>query len=217
MNRIILIQHCQSEHHVNGMTGGWTDTPLTDLGRSQAAAIAARLKRDLADTPCQLYSSDLKRAAQTAEVVGQELGLTVQSVPDLREFNTGIAAGMTRQEAAMHEAPMPEGGPGIDRRPFDGSETWREFYARTSACMDRLRKDFMGLPIIVSHGGTQQNIIAWWLKLLADMLGEVSFIATPGSISVLGVSKWNERAIERLNDRSHLYQAGLAGGEDLRR
>ena len=28
---------------------------------------------------------------------------------------------------------------------------------------------------------------------------------------------WNERAIERLNDRSHLYQAGLADGEDLRR
>lgn len=99
MNRIILIQHCQSAHHVNGMTGGWTDTPLTDLGRQQAAAIAARLKRDLADTPFQLYSSDLKRAAQTAEIVGEELGMTAQLVPDLREFNGGVATGKTREWA----------------------------------------------------------------------------------------------------------------------
>lgn len=215
MNRIILIQHCQSEHHVNGMTGGWTDTPLTGLGRQQAVAIAGRLKHDLADMPCQLYSSDLKRAAQTAEIVGEELELTVQSVPELREFNNGIAAGMTKKEARMHEAPMPEGGPGIDRRPFREAETWREFYARVSACMDCLRNDFQELPIIVSHGGTQNNIIAWWLRLSADMLAEVSFTATPGSISVLGTNKWNERAIKRLNDISHLYHAGLANGGDL--
>ena len=99
LNRIILIQHCQSEHHVNGMTGGWTDTPLTHLGRQQAAAIAARLKRDLAGTPCRLYASDLKRAAQTAEIVAEELALTVQHVPGLREFNGGAATGRTRQWA----------------------------------------------------------------------------------------------------------------------
>ena len=34
MRKIIVIQHCQSEHHINNMTGGWTDTPLTELGRT---------------------------------------------------------------------------------------------------------------------------------------------------------------------------------------
>jgi len=31
MVKIILIQHCQSEHHINNMSGGWTDTSLTEL------------------------------------------------------------------------------------------------------------------------------------------------------------------------------------------
>ena len=44
MGNIILIQHCQSEHHVNNMSGGWTDTPLTELGRKQAEMIGEKLK-----------------------------------------------------------------------------------------------------------------------------------------------------------------------------
>lgn len=47
MRKIIIIQHCQSEHHINNMSGGWTDTPLTDLGRKQAELIGLKLKKDL--------------------------------------------------------------------------------------------------------------------------------------------------------------------------
>lgn len=36
MGNIILIQHCQSEHHINNISGGWTDTPLTKVGKNQA-------------------------------------------------------------------------------------------------------------------------------------------------------------------------------------
>ena len=32
---IIIVRHGQSEHHVRGLTGGWTDTPLTALGHGQ--------------------------------------------------------------------------------------------------------------------------------------------------------------------------------------
>ena len=206
--RLVLVQHCQSEHHVNGLTGGWTDTPLTPLGRRQAECLADRLKGMVAGEQVCLVCSDLKRAKETADVVAAALGVKAQPAPDLREFNNGIAAGMTREETKRHEAPIPSGGPGIDRRPFEGAETWREFYARVCRCMDSLLPTFAGVPIIVAHGGTLNNIVAWWLGLPADMLARVSFQPSPASISVLGVSKWGERAIKSLNDRSHLATIG---------
>lgn len=44
MSNIILIQHCQSEHHINNISGGWTDTSLTELGRKQGEIIGEKLK-----------------------------------------------------------------------------------------------------------------------------------------------------------------------------
>ena len=69
MRKIIVIQHCQSEHHINNMTGGWTDTPLTELGRNQAELIGLKLKRELGEERYTIYSSDLMRAKQTAELL----------------------------------------------------------------------------------------------------------------------------------------------------
>ena len=71
MSNIILIQHCQSEHHINNMSGGWTDTPLTELGRKQAELTGEKLKDIVDNNGYALYSSDLLRASQTAEIIGQ--------------------------------------------------------------------------------------------------------------------------------------------------
>lgn len=77
MKEIIVIQHCQSEHHINGMTGGWTDTPLTELGRRQAGCIGKRLSNEILSTEYTMYSSDLLRASQTADIIAQHLALKV--------------------------------------------------------------------------------------------------------------------------------------------
>ena len=200
------------------MTGGWTDTPLTELGRQQAAAIAARLKHDLGDTLSRLYSSDLKRAAQTAEIVGNELELSAHFFPELREFNGGQATGRTRQWAKENVS-REWSSCLFDSRPWDDAETWREFHARVSACMDNILKSHPSdhLAILVTHGGALGNIVTWWLGIPLDVLPErTPFAASPASISVLGKNHYDNHVIERLNDRSHLYQAGLTGGEDLR-
>ena len=47
MDEIILVQHCQSEHHINELSGGWTDTPLTEIGRAQAKKAGQRLKNEI--------------------------------------------------------------------------------------------------------------------------------------------------------------------------
>ena len=208
MSSLILIRHGQSEHHVNGMTGGWTDTGLTELGRRQAACLASRLKREIADTPCRMVSSDLKRAFQTAQIVGKEIGMTPEPVVELREFNNGMAAGMT-VEAAKPVFREPT-DPLHDWQPYPEADTWRRFYSRVSDTMDRLAGHRDGLLLLVAHAGTISNVVAWWLGLEIEMLSKVSFGAAPTSISVLDVNQWGEHTIERLNDTAHLYVAGLS-------
>ncbi len=57
MKRIITIQHCQSEQHINGMMGGWNDWELTELGHAQArgakiyAALGSGWGRSLRGSP----------------------------------------------------------------------------------------------------------------------------------------------------------------------
>lgn len=211
MASIILIRHGQSEHHVNGMTGGWTDTDLTEVGRRQAGCLASRLRREMADVTCRMYCSGLKRALQTAEIVGREIGVTPIPIPGLREFNNGTAAGKSQKEAKEYAREPVE--PLLDWQPYPQAETWRQFYLRVSTCMDRLVQEQDNPLILITHGGTIANIVTWWLRLDMDM--RVSFDAFPASISVLRVNQWDERTVERLNDTAHLYAAGLSTGIQL--
>lgn len=92
MRKIIIVQHCQSEHHINNITGGWANTPLTELGRNQAELIGLKLKNELEEESYTMYSSDLMRSKQTADIVANHLNLNVIEDMDLREINTGIVA-----------------------------------------------------------------------------------------------------------------------------
>jgi broad specificity phosphatase PhoE len=211
INSIILVRHAQSEHHVKELTGGWTDTGLTELGRRQSACLASRLKRELGDTPCQLYCSDLKRALQTAEIIGREIGVTPNPVPELRELNNGVAAGKSLEEAKRYALELTR--PVLDWQAYPQAETWRQFYSRVAACMDQLTMNQEDPLLLVTHGGTIINVVAWWLQLDIDMLDKVSFHTSPASLSVLRVNWWNEHTIERLNDTAHLYATGLLSEE----
>ena len=208
MKSIVLVRHGQSEHHVNGMTGGWTDTGLTELGRRQAACLGARLKLEIEGMPCRMVSSDLKRAFQTAQIVGREIGVSPNLVPELREFNNGMAAGMTAEAAKSYFREPTE--PLHDWQPYPEADTWRRFYARVSEWLDHPAEHRDGLLLLVTHAGTINNVVDWWLGLEIEILSRVAFGAAPTSISVLDVNQWGEHTIERLNDTAHLYAAGLS-------
>ena len=210
MRSIVLVQHCQSEHHVNGIAGGWTDTPLTTLVREQASCVAARLEREIGSEPIVLYCSDLKRSRQTAEIIGQVVRVEPQPVKALRVFNTGIAAWKTKEWADANAAPRVSEGRGLDRQPFPEAETERTFYERVAECMEDLYACQLSRMVVVSHGGTSNAIISWWLRLGVQRYDLVDFRVSPGGITVLGETSLRQRSLERLNDLSRLQQAGLA-------
>jgi 2,3-bisphosphoglycerate-dependent phosphoglycerate mutase len=91
MTRLLLVRHGQTQWNREGRWQGQADPPLNALGQRQARRAAVELGRAHLD---HLYSSDLRRAMETAQIIGAALGLAV--IPDarLREINLGRWQGM---------------------------------------------------------------------------------------------------------------------------
>ncbi|HQI79227.1 MAG TPA: histidine phosphatase family protein, partial [Petrotogaceae bacterium] len=78
---------------------GRADFPLTKLGIKQATLLSKWIAKKY--SPDYILSSTLKRAAQTAELIGSETGVKVESMSELMEFNNGLLAGLLFEEAAV--------------------------------------------------------------------------------------------------------------------
>jgi probable phosphoglycerate mutase len=205
---VLVVRHAQSVHHVQGLTGGWTDTPLTEAGHEQARALAARLKRELPERAIALYTSDLQRAMQTAEHIGAAFGVAPIPDPRLREHNNGEAANMTFAAARERFASAFDHAWHIDERPFPGGETGRELYARAAAFIDGLCEDGR-VPVVLSHGMTIDCLIARWLRLPPEALEKIGFRAYPTGLTALVRDRFDLPAVERSNDLTHLAGDGF--------
>src|SRR5579864_7883681 len=95
MTVLLLARHGETDWNREHRWQGRADPPLNARGREQAAALAA----SLAQVPLgAIYSSDLARALETAELVGGALGVAVTSEPALREIDVGEWSGLTTAE-----------------------------------------------------------------------------------------------------------------------
>lgn len=90
---LTLIRHGETEWNATGRWQGWTDVPLSDVGKQQARRLAPRLARRTFD---RVYSSDLTRARQTAELALPALAPTPEQ--RLRELHFGRYEGYTFEE-----------------------------------------------------------------------------------------------------------------------
>lgn len=207
MHPIILVRHGQAESNVGNLTGGWSHTALTLLGRQQTRLMARRLKAELDGIECRFYHSDLLRAVQTAEIVAKETGLEMLPEPGLREINNGIAAGKTKDEAkAFYTEPT---HPLLDWRAYPGGETWREYYLRVARCLERITLGLDYPLLIVAHGGTVVNVVAWWFRCPIKVLSDISFVTSNTGITILVETELGEKAMERHNDVYHLHAQGI--------
>ena len=205
---IILVRHGEATHHTEHFTGGWTDSVLTDTGRRQIEAAAEKLARDFSGKMprFRILCSDLKRAHESAVIFAEKLGIEkVEDFAFLREKNNGRAAGLKESEAKAIYCP-PATLKELDHRNYPGGETRREFYRRSVDGLHEVADWEKENLIIISHKGTIQNLIFDWLGLDIDDVNRLNFSVDilPSSLSVLGINKWKEHAIFRLNDLSHL-------------
>jgi broad specificity phosphatase PhoE len=92
---LVMLRHGQTEFNADTRMQGQLDTQLNELGRAQAVAAAEVLgKRQ----PLLIVSSDLRRAYDTAVVLGERTGLPVRVDPRLRETHLGEWQGMTHAQ-----------------------------------------------------------------------------------------------------------------------
>ncbi|HYP52996.1 MAG TPA: histidine phosphatase family protein [Pyrinomonadaceae bacterium] len=151
--RVLLVRHGQSQGNAERRFGGHTPTPLSELGRAQAGATARALS---AEGVTAIYSSDLLRAAETAEPLARATGLEVRLTEAFRERGVGLMEGLTFEEAA---AAYPEEYAALLRRDFEhvilGGESYRQLLDRAARELDRAVAEQRGGTLAVfSHTGT---------------------------------------------------------------
>ena len=149
---VLLIRHGQSRGNAEGRFGGHTDTPLSARGRRQAEALAKAL---VGEKFTAIYSSDLKRAVQTAEPLARVTRAKLITSDAFRERSVGVMEGLTFEEAA---AQYPEQYAALLHRDFEhvllGGESYRQTLDRASKKLDEIIEKHKGGRIAVfTHTG----------------------------------------------------------------
>ncbi len=140
-----------------GLWQGQADPPLSARGRLQAR----RLGRALSGTGlAALVSSDLARARETAEILGEALGLVPEPRLDLREMDVGTWSGLSHAEIARR---WPEDYARFRAGCLDiragGGESRRELFARVRrALAEVVARHPSGRAAVVSHRGALRAI-----------------------------------------------------------
>jgi broad specificity phosphatase PhoE len=134
---------------------GQLDPPLSEEGRRQAALLGARLAGRAFSG---FYASDLKRALETAELIGQAIGLRPEPAPSLREIYLGEWEGLRTEEIAER---FPQAWSSwVDEPDWDvvpGGEGAAAFDARVGVALDEiLQRHQHGDVLVVTHGGVIQ-------------------------------------------------------------
>ena len=200
MKTIITIQHTESMHHTNGMVGSWTDWDLSEKGTAQAKKIGKNLKEELSGAEFVIYSSDLKRASQTAMQVGACLGIEPVLRTELRERNLGRCCGKSvawlRENMEMEEKT-------IDDRLFSDGESRRDEYNRLLPFFREIMENDEEHIIIVSHGDLLGVFNTMFLDLPPESLNALELSGVAGGVSFFFIDDNGKRKIRRLSDLSY--------------
>lgn len=147
-----LIRHGKDDDSVRG---GWSASPLTEEGVTEVEVLADKLSLAPQMNVVRIFSSDLPRARQTAEIIASRLNLDVELLEQFRETNNGALAGMKNDIALVKY-------PGLFWSTLDWDECYPEgesphqFFDRISDAWFAFKqsvKDLDGNAILVTHGG----------------------------------------------------------------
>ena len=200
MKTIITIQHTESVHHTNGMVGSWTDWNLSEKGIFQAENIGKNLSAELSEKYV-VYSSDLLRAKETAEIVGKHLGSKPIYKTELRERNLGEAVGKSVQWLREN---MEKPERTVDDRLFPSSESRRDEWNRLKPFFDEITSNGEEYIIIVSHGDLLSVFNAMWLGLPVEFLEKSEVFGVPGGVSFFFENSEGKRFIRKISDTSYM-------------
>jgi broad specificity phosphatase PhoE len=173
MLKICFMRHGEAEDDVLDCYGGIADFELTDKGRKQATIVSEELKKY---KPKLIFSSPLKRAKETAEIIGRELNIDVKVIETLHERNSyGVLSGLNKQEAKRIFpkvfASLKE-KPGYSDEPIPGYEEWSLFVNRVHETLRLIISHALKIDVpvvgVVTHGKFTKAAFENVLKISQD-------------------------------------------------
>ena len=185
VQRIWLVRHGQTVWNEQGRFCGYTNVPLSTLGRRQARALASQLQHR---PIVAIYSSDLSRARETTEIIAKRL--TVPPVvisPAWREIHFGAWEGLTYDQIAtvFHEQldffTDPE-----HAAPSQGETLTEVLQRAVPALREIVRREYDGEVVLVSHGGTLRGLLCSLLGM--PLRNQWQLHINTGSLSAIDVS-----------------------------
>jgi len=169
VNLIYVMRHAQSVVNVERrLTCRKLEGDLTDLGREQAAQ-AGEWLRDKGIT--SIYASPFHRTQQTAQIIGERLGLISTSVDGLREMDCGDLEWRTDDEGwEVFSAVFKRWTEGDKRATYPGGESYQQGFARYSSALSQIQSHETAL--LVTHGGITTTVLPYLCVNAAALQGD---------------------------------------------
>ncbi|MGQ9550669.1 MAG: histidine phosphatase family protein [Roseiflexus sp.] len=212
MTTFYIIRHGQTDWNLQGRWQGKADIPLNDTGRIQAQRLAQRLFSQGIRFDA-LYSSNLKRAWETAALLAQRLGITIEPLSALREIDVGAWSGLTHSEVKARSPELLERLESGEDVPRGGDgETFGQLYDRVIGAVERLIIEQPRQTIaLVTHGGPARALL---LHAARDKVGVLPRPLHVGNTSLSVIAcEANDWRILKVNDMAHLD--GIVKAPDL--
>lgn len=203
MTRIYLVRHGQTEWNKISKVQGRTDIELSETGVLQAKLLAKRLIREDIDI---IYSSSLKRALRTAEIIAEYKECSIERSDTYQEICLGPWEGMTineiKERYTEHYRVYREDPANFS---LPGAETFMDLSERTYNSIAEIVEKNSGRNIlVVSHGTAIKAAIIRILGI--DIKNYTKFRIDNASVSVIGFYEDNPEkpVVLTLNDTCHL-------------
>jgi broad specificity phosphatase PhoE len=208
--RLLLVRHGETVWNQENRWQGQADIPLSESGETQAQRLAQRLLAEKRQIHA-IYTSDLLRAARTAEIVGGALGIPPCSEEGWREMDIGRWSGLTTAEVATRYAAEWERLRTGEDLPRGGGETFAQFQGRLVESVQRLLHRHAGQQImIVSHGGAVRAFLLHCRRLEMSQFRQIDKIGNTG-VSEVSLFADGRAIIHLVNDTNHLDGEALFG------
>jgi probable phosphoglycerate mutase len=210
--QVIIIRHGETEWNIANIRQGHLDSPLTEEGIAQAKALAGRLMRE---TFSIIYSSDLGRAMQTAQIIAEATGHEIVADARLRERHLGIFQGLSSdeikekhpEEDKLHRSLGPD-------YVIPAGESVRQQVARNLAYLSEIAAKHLGETIVViTHGGVLSGLFRHTFSIPFEAPRRFEFTNAGLNVFLYEEGSW---FLQTWGDLSHLANGGSNNSDDIK-
>ena len=201
MSKLLLVRHGETGLNKDSRFQGHIDVELNETGMRQAERLRDRLSNERIDT---VYSSDLRRALVTAEVIASKHQVDIITSAELREISYGELEGLTFKEINQLYPEVAESiATASSKLDFPGGESFKEFIERLSKFAHRLKHASEETILVVAHSAPLRLLVC--LLLGIELNHWRQFRLDLASLSILETYSQGV-FLHLLNDICHLEQ-----------